>query len=107
MWLSFEETSRICVSYKSLLIGTQCCSGYGVNLLRGLLSLHLHTHSLKSFSVSHRLDSYSHKEDASAFPGKRALISFLSWFDYCDQLIKEAQKVKILCYLLIVFVFIK
>uniref|UniRef100_G3UMA0 FHF complex subunit HOOK interacting protein 2A n=1 Tax=Loxodonta africana TaxID=9785 RepID=G3UMA0_LOXAF len=34
----------------------------------------------------------SHKEDASAFPGKRALISFLSWFDYCDQLIKEAQK---------------
>lgn len=39
------------------------------------------------------LDSYSHKEDASAFPGKRALISFLSWFDYCDQLIKEAQKV--------------
>ncbi|XP_061491900.1 FHF complex subunit HOOK interacting protein 2A isoform X2 [Rhineura floridana] len=38
------------------------------------------------------LDSYSHKEDASAFPGKRALISFLSWFDYCDQLIKEAHK---------------
>uniref|UniRef100_A0A2K5R0B2 FHF complex subunit HOOK interacting protein 2A n=1 Tax=Cebus imitator TaxID=2715852 RepID=A0A2K5R0B2_CEBIM len=35
---------------------------------------------------------FSHKEDASAFPGKRALISFLSWFDYCDQLIKEAQK---------------
>lgn len=44
-------------------------------------------------SVSYSLDSYSHKEDASAFPGKRALISFLSWFDYCDQLIKEAQKV--------------
>ncbi|XP_048361574.1 FHF complex subunit HOOK interacting protein 2A [Sphaerodactylus townsendi] len=39
------------------------------------------------------LDSYSHKEDTSAFPGKRALISFLSWFDYCDQLIKEAQKI--------------
>ncbi|XP_063163277.1 FHF complex subunit HOOK interacting protein 2A [Candoia aspera] len=38
------------------------------------------------------LDSYSYKEDASAFPGKRALISFLSWFDYCDQLIKEAHK---------------
>lgn len=39
------------------------------------------------------LDSYSHKEDASAFLGKRALISFLSWLDYCDQLIKEAHKV--------------
>ncbi|XP_063291164.1 FHF complex subunit HOOK interacting protein 2A [Pelobates fuscus] len=39
------------------------------------------------------LDSYNVKEDASAFPGKRALISFLSWFDYCDQLIKEAHQV--------------
>ncbi|XP_067909062.1 protein FAM160B1 isoform X1 [Heterodontus francisci] len=44
-------------------------------------------------SVNWGLDSYSHKEDAAAFPGKRALISFLSWLDYCDQLIKEAQKV--------------
>ncbi|XP_027740653.1 protein FAM160B1 isoform X1 [Empidonax traillii] len=44
-------------------------------------------------AINWGLDSYSHKEDASAFPGKRALISFLSWFDYCDQLIKEAQKV--------------
>uniref|UniRef100_A0A8D0G3P8 FHF complex subunit HOOK interacting protein 2A n=1 Tax=Sphenodon punctatus TaxID=8508 RepID=A0A8D0G3P8_SPHPU len=43
-------------------------------------------------AINWGLDSYRHKEDASAFPGKRALISFLSWFDYCDQLIKEAQK---------------
>uniref|UniRef100_A0A8C7AM48 FHF complex subunit HOOK interacting protein 2A n=1 Tax=Neovison vison TaxID=452646 RepID=A0A8C7AM48_NEOVI len=47
-------------------------------------------------AINWGLDSYSHKEDASAFPGKRALISFLSWFDYCDQLIKEAQKMGIL-----------
>lgn len=40
-----------------------------------------------------RLDVYNLKEDAAAFAGKRALISFLSWLDYCDQLIKEAQKV--------------
>lgn len=40
-----------------------------------------------------RLDVYNLKEDAAAFTGKRALISFLSWLDYCDQLIKEAQKV--------------
>jgi hypothetical protein len=33
------------------------------------------------------------KDDAAIFTGKRALISFLSWLDYCDQLIKEAQKV--------------
>ncbi|XP_044295470.1 FHF complex subunit HOOK interacting protein 2A isoform X2 [Varanus komodoensis] len=42
--------------------------------------------------VNWGLDAYSLKEDATAFPGKRALISFLSWFDYCDQLIKEAHK---------------
>lgn len=40
-----------------------------------------------------RLDVYNLKEDAAAFAGKRALISFLSWLDYCDQLVKEAQKV--------------
>lgn len=34
------------------------------------------------------------KDDAAIFTGKRALISFLSWLDYCDQLIKEAQKVQ-------------
>lgn len=39
------------------------------------------------------LDVYNLKEDAAVFAGKRALISFLSWLDYCDQLIKEAQKV--------------
>uniref|UniRef100_A0A7M4FY24 FHF complex subunit HOOK interacting protein 2A n=2 Tax=Crocodylus porosus TaxID=8502 RepID=A0A7M4FY24_CROPO len=43
-------------------------------------------------AINWGLDSYNYKEDASAFPGKRALISFFSWFDYCDQLIKEAQK---------------
>ncbi|KAJ8386555.1 hypothetical protein AAFF_G00168810 [Aldrovandia affinis] len=43
-------------------------------------------------SVNWGLDAYNVKEDAAAFVGKRALISFLSWLDYCDQLIKEAQK---------------
>ncbi|XP_076831149.1 FHF complex subunit HOOK interacting protein 2A [Brachyhypopomus gauderio] len=43
-------------------------------------------------SVNWGLDVYTLKEDAAAFTGKRALISFLSWLDYCDQLIKEAQK---------------
>lgn len=44
-------------------------------------------------NVSLSLDVYNLKEDAAVFTGKRALISFLSWLDYCDQLIKEAQKV--------------
>ncbi|XP_071061670.1 FHF complex subunit HOOK interacting protein 2A isoform X2 [Pseudochaenichthys georgianus] len=43
-------------------------------------------------SVNWGLDVYNLKEDAAIFTGKRPLISFLSWLDYCDQLIKEAQK---------------
>lgn len=77
----------------ALCIGTRPCPVYWMSLFRCLLSPCLHLPGLRLSSVSCRLDSYSHKEDASAFPGKRALISFLSWFDYCDQLIKEAQKV--------------
>lgn len=44
-------------------------------------------------SLFFSLDVYNLKEDAAVFTGKRALISFLSWLDYCDQLIKEAHKV--------------
>lgn len=47
--------------------------------------------------LSFSLDVYNLKEDAAVFTGKRALISFLSWLDYCDQLIKEAQKVRKSC----------
>nr|XP_057913942.1 protein FAM160B1 [Doryrhamphus excisus] len=43
-------------------------------------------------SINWGLDVYNVKEDAAVFAGKRPLISFLSWLDYCDQLIKEAQK---------------
>ncbi|KAL0964179.1 hypothetical protein UPYG_G00320300 [Umbra pygmaea] len=43
-------------------------------------------------AVNWGLDVYNMKDDAAIFTGKRALISFLSWLDYCDQLIKEAQK---------------
>ena len=41
----------------------------------------------------HRLDHQSDGEDVLSFPGKRQLISFLSWLDYVDQLSKEAHKV--------------
>lgn len=40
-----------------------------------------------------RLDHQSDDEDVSAFPGKRQLISFLSWLDYIDNLCKESHKV--------------
>lgn len=38
------------------------------------------------------LDHQSDDEDVLSFPGKRRLISFLSWLDYVDQLSKEAHK---------------
>ncbi|XP_077991939.1 FHF complex subunit HOOK interacting protein 2A-like isoform X2 [Glandiceps talaboti] len=41
--------------------------------------------------VTWGLDMYSADEDDNMFPGKRALISLLSWFDYCDELIKNAH----------------
>ncbi|XP_078392830.1 FHF complex subunit HOOK interacting protein 2A-like [Cetorhinus maximus] len=34
-----------------------------------------------------------HVEDAESLPGKGAVLSFFSWLDYCDQLVKEAHKV--------------
>ncbi|XP_020893366.1 protein FAM160B1 isoform X2 [Exaiptasia diaphana] len=38
------------------------------------------------------LDHIDNDEDIATFPGKRQLISFLSWFDYVDQLCKESHK---------------
>ncbi|XP_078095849.1 FHF complex subunit HOOK interacting protein 2A-like [Mustelus asterias] len=35
----------------------------------------------------------SRAEDADSFPGKEAVMSFFSWLDYCDQLVKEAHQV--------------
>ncbi|XP_064602232.1 FHF complex subunit HOOK interacting protein 2A-like isoform X2 [Liolophura sinensis] len=36
------------------------------------------------------LDIHTDLEDSQSFPGKRNVISFLSWLDYCDQLITMA-----------------
>jgi hypothetical protein len=38
-----------------------------------------------------RLDVRSASDDHLNFPGKRSLVSFLSWLDYCDQLIAVAH----------------
>uniref|UniRef100_A0A646QEG9 Protein FAM160B1 n=1 Tax=Hemiscolopendra marginata TaxID=943146 RepID=A0A646QEG9_9MYRI len=37
------------------------------------------------------LDTFDFNEDILMFPGKRQLVIFLSWIDFCDQLIKEAH----------------
>lgn len=38
-----------------------------------------------------RLDVITESEDQQSFVGKRLLVSFLSWLDYCDQLIGVAN----------------
>jgi hypothetical protein len=38
-----------------------------------------------------RLDVITESEDQQSFLGKRQLVSFLSWLDYCDQLIGVAN----------------
>lgn len=40
------------------------------------------------------LDSHGYAYgDIGNFAGKRSVVSFLSWFDYCDTLIMEAHEV--------------
>ena len=49
---------------------------------------------VESVTVKWGLDSHSYSySDAANFTGKRPLVSFLSWFDYCDQLVMEAFQV--------------
>jgi len=54
----------------------------------------LDPHDVESVSAKWGLDSHSYSyNDARNFSGKRHLVSFLSWFDYCDELVIEAYKV--------------
>lgn len=78
------------------LISTLTAVQY-IPLARNISGLHQHNrvYLIKEFTVPllHRLDHQSDDEDVLSFPGKRQLISFLSWLDYVDQLSKEAHKV--------------
>ncbi|XP_031568574.1 protein FAM160B1-like isoform X2 [Actinia tenebrosa] len=47
---------------------------------------------ISNASAKWGLDHIDNDEDISIFPGKRQLISFLSWFDYIDQLAKNSHK---------------
>jgi len=48
---------------------------------------------VESLTVKWGLDSHSYGHgDVGNFVGKRSVVSFLSWFDYCDTLIMEAHK---------------
>ena len=45
------------------------------------------------FNFIFSLDIYSDDHSQVSFPGKRQLISFLSWLDYVNSLCKEAHPV--------------
>ena len=50
--------------------------------------------------MSYKLHLFVHSLDRNEggthnFPGKRHLLSFLSWLDYIDQLIRESHQVRI------------
>jgi hypothetical protein len=45
----------------------------------------------EQFGFIFRLDVITESEDQQSFLGKRQLVSFLSWLDYCDQLIGVAN----------------
>ncbi|XP_078668030.1 FHF complex subunit HOOK interacting protein 2A-like isoform X7 [Branchiostoma floridae x Branchiostoma belcheri] len=62
-----------------------------LTLLHRALPATMEPIDIESVEAKWGLD-FSDKDDANQFPGKRQLTSFLSWLDYCDQLIKESHK---------------
>ncbi|XP_066277630.1 FHF complex subunit HOOK interacting protein 2A-like isoform X3 [Branchiostoma lanceolatum] len=62
-----------------------------LSLLHRALPATMEPIDIESVEAKWGLD-FSDKDDANQFPGKRQLTSFLSWLDYCDQLIKESHK---------------
>ena len=62
-------------------------------LLLSLLPLTLLTLILLALCWHCRLDSSSVLEDWHNFAGKRHLVSWLSWLDFCDQLIANANPI--------------
>ncbi|XP_014672415.1 PREDICTED: protein FAM160B1-like isoform X2 [Priapulus caudatus] len=56
-----------------------------------LIPRSMHPADIDSTEAKWGLDQYSDREDMHTFAGKRHLLSFLSWLDYCDQLILDAH----------------
>uniref|UniRef100_T1IIV5 FHF complex subunit HOOK-interacting protein C-terminal domain-containing protein n=1 Tax=Strigamia maritima TaxID=126957 RepID=T1IIV5_STRMM len=71
-------------SFCDLLID-RLCHFYGV------LPAALDPNAIELVEAKWGLDAFNFHEDVLWFSGKRQLISFLSWLDFCDQLMKEAH----------------
>ncbi|XP_022086506.1 protein FAM160B1-like isoform X2 [Acanthaster planci] len=72
---------------------TQFCALLAERLctLYNALPLSMDPVDVDSVEAKWGLYMQSDAEDTNMFPGKRQLISLLSWYDYCDQVIKEAH----------------
>nr|XP_054765402.1 FHF complex subunit HOOK interacting protein 2A-like isoform X1 [Lytechinus pictus] len=69
------------------LLAERLCSLYNA------LPLSMDPVDIESVEAKWGLDVLSDSDDTSNFAGKRQLISLLSWFDYCDQIIKEGHPI--------------
>ncbi|XP_072033663.1 FHF complex subunit HOOK interacting protein 2A-like isoform X2 [Amphiura filiformis] len=74
---------------------TQFCTLLAERLctLYNALPLSMDPVDVDSVEAKWGLDVYSDAEDQNMFPGKRQLISLLSWFDYCDQIAQNAHPI--------------
>ncbi|XP_011670555.2 protein FAM160B1 isoform X2 [Strongylocentrotus purpuratus] len=69
------------------LLAERLCSLYNA------LPLSMDPVDIESVEAKWGLDVNSDSDDTNNFGGKRQLISLLSWFDYCDQIIKEGHPI--------------
>ncbi|XP_041476977.1 protein FAM160B1-like isoform X2 [Lytechinus variegatus] len=69
------------------LLAERLCSLYNA------LPLSMDPVDIESVEAKWGLDVLSDSDDTNNFAGKRQLISLLSWFDYCDQIIKEGHPI--------------
>lgn len=72
---------------------TEFCTQLSQRLVESFLKLpsNVHPCELDMVEAKWGLDIITESEDQQSFLGKRQLVSFLSWLDYCDQLIGVAN----------------
>ncbi|XP_076104685.1 FHF complex subunit HOOK interacting protein 2A-like isoform X1 [Mytilus galloprovincialis] len=77
----------------SMVNDTEFCTQVSQRLIESYLKLpsNVHPSELDMVEAKWGLDVITESEDQQSFLGKRHLISFLSWLDYCDQLIGVAN----------------
>ncbi|XP_062584155.1 FHF complex subunit HOOK interacting protein 2A-like, partial [Saccostrea cucullata] len=83
-----EETAATCIVHE-----TAFCTEMSQRLIEAYLKLpsFISPVDLENVEAKWGLDVITESEDHKTFLGKRHLVSFLSWLDYCDQLISVSN----------------